>query len=92
MYTFQYLAVPISLFWPNHFIDTASRTGDDLVRVCFDLEKFEEFPKALYVDGLELSARMNEEAEDEAKQKKLWQGSLKYSGMVEGDTMLTDWK
>jgi len=92
MYCFQFLAPPISLFWPNHFIRTAAKTGDDLVVACFDEKKFSEFPKALYVDGSEISARMNEEARDENKQKKLWEGSLKYAGIVVGDTVLVDWK
>jgi hypothetical protein len=92
IWTFQYLAPVLNYFWPNHYVRTATKTGDDLVRVCFDQEKFGEYPKALYVDGSEIEARMNEEARDEKKREKLWKGSLRYAGIKEYDTVLVGWK
>jgi hypothetical protein len=92
MWSFQYLAPILNYFWPNHFVRTAAKTGDDLVRVCFDDKKFGKFPKAVYVDGSEIGAKMNEEAKDKKKQEKLWEGSLRYAGIKEGDTVLTDWR
>jgi hypothetical protein len=86
------LALPLSFFWPNHFIRSKEKTGNDLIRACFDAERFGEFPKAVYVDGSEVSAGMNEEARDQKKQEELWDGSLRYAGIQEGDTVLVDWK
>lgn len=91
MWSFQYLAPVVNFFWPNHFLRTAAKTGDDLVRVCFG-DKFGEFPKAVYVDGAEIGARMNPEAKDEKKQKELWEGGLKYAGIKDGDTVLAEWR
>lgn len=85
------MAPVISYFVPNHFLRTAAKTGEDIVRVCFD-DTFGEYPKAAYVDGSKFGARMNEEAKDEVKQKELWEGSLRYAGIKEGDTVLADWK
>jgi hypothetical protein len=91
MYCFQFLAIPFNLIWANHYIRTAAQSGYDLLITCFDKETFGPYPKALYVDGSEISPRMNEEAKDEKKQKQLWEGSLKYAGIVDGDTVLADW-
>lgn len=91
MACFKYLAPVCNLIWPNHFLRTAAKTGDDLLRVCFD-NTFGAFPKAVYVDGAEVATRMNPEARDERKQKELWEGSLRHAGIGEGDTVLVDWK
>ncbi|TID21509.1 dehydrogenase/reductase [Venturia nashicola] len=91
MKTFRYLAPIFNIIWPNHFLRTAAKTGDDLVRVCFE-DTFGKYPKAVYVDGAEIGKRMNPEARDERKQRELWEGSLRYAGIGEGDTLLVDWK
>jgi hypothetical protein len=91
VHSFRYLAPPLLYFWPNHFIRTATKTGDDLIRVCFDTEAFGEYPKTLYIDGSELG-KVTAEPQDEKKQKDLWQGSLKYAQIKDGDTILADWK
>jgi hypothetical protein len=91
MSTFQYISPLILYFWPNHFIRTATKTGNDLVRVCFDVEKFGEYPKALYIDGAEIGDT-TPETKDEEKWGKLWGGSLKWAGIKETDTVLENWK
>lgn len=91
MATFQYLAPLFNLVWPNHFLRTARKTGDDLVRVCF-ADSFGEFPKAVYVDGAEVGGRVNGEVSDVGKRGELWEGSLRFAGVGEGDTVLVDWK
>ncbi|KAF2436944.1 NAD(P)-binding protein [Tothia fuscella] len=91
MQLFQVLAPPLSLFWPNIFVRTAKKTGDDLLRVCFDNKKFGEHPKAAYVDGSELG-EPSEESKDSEKAGALWKGSLKWAGIKEGDTVLENWK
>ncbi|KAE9986585.1 hypothetical protein EG328_005194 [Venturia inaequalis] len=91
MATFQYLAPLFNLVWPNHFLRTARKTGDDLVRVCF-ADEFGEFPKAVYVDGAEVGGRVNGEVLDVGKRGELWEGSLRFAGVGEGDTVLVDWK
>jgi hypothetical protein len=50
--SFRFLAPLFKYLWPNHYLRMTAKTGDDLVRVCFDGKKFSEFPKALYVDGI----------------------------------------
>ena len=65
----------ISFFSSNPLIRTASKTGADMLRLCFDKEAFGEFPKARYVNGSELY-HTPKEAENEKQQKQLWEGSL----------------
>lgn len=91
MASFKYLAPVFNLIWPNHFLRTAAKTGDDLVRVCFE-DSFGLFPKAVYIDGAEVGKSMNPEAREERKQRELWEGSLRYARVGEGDTVLVDWK
>lgn len=46
----------------------------------------------MYIDRSEIGARMKPEAKDEKKQKELWEGSLRYAGIKDGDTVLVEWK
>lgn len=80
-----------TLFSSNPLIRTASKNGDDLLRVCFDKKAFGQYPKAAYVNGSVLS-HTPKEANDEEKQKQLWEGSLKLANIREGDTVLENWK
>ena len=59
--------------------------------LCFDREKFGEYPKALYVDGGVLYKTVPE-ANDEGLQRRLWKESLGFAGVKEGETVLKDWK
>lgn len=62
-----------------------------MLRVCFDTKAFGKYPKALYVDGSVL-INTPEYANDEAKQKEVWEGSLKLASIEEGDTVLKNWR
>ena len=81
----------ISVFASNPLLRTPSRTGKDMLRVCFDKKTFGEYPKAAYVNGSVMS-HTPEYANDEAKQKELWKGSLELASIKEGDTVLQDWR
>lgn len=87
----EWIAPILSYFRPNHFIRTATKTGDDLVRACFDRDKFGEHPKALYIDGAEIGDT-TPETKDQTKWKTLWEGSVKWAQIKQGDTVLENWK
>lgn len=87
MASFKYLAPVLLYFWPNHFVRTATKTGGDLVTACFDLEKFGEFPKALYINGAKIG-EVTVECKDQEKWAELWEGSVKWAGVNEGDTVV----
>lgn len=76
---------------PNGRLRTASKVGSDLLFACFDKKVLGEHPKALYLNGTDISDS-SAESHDEAKQKMLWQGSLALAGIGEGDTVLKDWR
>src|SRR4051794_36183652 len=80
---FEYLAPVLGWFYGSNFLlRTAAKTGDDIVHVCFDLERFGEYPKAYYIDGNTRDEdRMNSEARDEQKQSELWGGSIEWAGL-----------
>lgn len=79
------------LFSANSLMRTATKNGDDLLRVAFNREAFGEFPKCLYVDGSVLY-RTPENVRDEGKQRGLWRESLPLAGIKDGDTVLEKWK
>lgn len=83
-------AAVLALISSNPLLRTPSRVGKDMLRVCFDKKAFGEYPKALYVNGSVLSVTP-EYANDEAKQKELWEGSLKLAKIRGGDTVLKHW-
>lgn len=72
-------------------IRTPGKNGKFLLAVCFDREKFGEYPKALYVDGGVLYKTVPE-ANDEKLQKELWEKSLVFARVKEGETVLKGWK
>jgi hypothetical protein len=87
----QLLSHIIALFLSNPLIRTPSKTGADLLRVCFDNKAFGEFPKATYVNGSELY-HTPPEADDKKQQNQLWEGSLKLANIKGGDTVLEKWE
>ncbi|KAG4438156.1 hypothetical protein IFR05_006367 [Cadophora sp. M221] len=84
------LALFTWMFSSNPMIRTPGKNGKFLLAVCFDREKFGEFPKALYVDGGVLYKTVPE-AYDEGLQKELWEKSLVFVGVKEGETVLKGW-
>ena len=86
------LLAPIFLFFqPNGSLRTPAKSAADLLRASFDENTLGKHPKALYLNGSEVGAA-TPEAKDEKKQRELWEGSLRYAGIKEGDTVLRNWK
>lgn len=83
----SYLAPFLLYFWPNHLFRTPTKTGQDLLTVCFDEEKFGEFPKALYIDGAEIGGTTLE-SRDKANWAALWEGSVRWTGIRQEETVL----
>ncbi|KAH7364868.1 hypothetical protein BKA65DRAFT_145272 [Rhexocercosporidium sp. MPI-PUGE-AT-0058] len=93
-FTFKVLKLLALITWmfsSNPMIRTREMNGGFLLALCFDREKFGEFPKALYIDGGVLYKTVPE-ANDEGFQRELWVKSLGFSGVKEGETILKDWK
>ena len=73
---------------PNGSFRTPAKSAVDLLRACFDeTPPVGKHPKSLYLNGSEVGP-VTPEAKDEKKQKELWEGSLGYAGIKEGDTVL----
>jgi hypothetical protein len=85
------LAPLIVYFQPNGSLRTPSKSAADLLRASFDERALGKRPKAFYLNGSEVGA-VTPEAKDEKKQRELWEGSLRYAGIKEDDTALTNWK
>ena len=87
----QYVAPILCKVLANPLFRTPSKNGKDMLRACFDKKTFGEYPKAAYIDGCVMS-HTPEWANDEAKQKELWKGSLELAKVKEGETVLKNWR
>jgi hypothetical protein len=76
---------------PNGSLRTPAKSAADLLRASFDEKALGKHPKALYLNGSEVGA-VTAEAKEEKKQRELWEGSLQFAGIKEGDTALRNWK
>ena len=82
---------PLALrFSPNGFFRTPAKSAADVLSPAFDVGKYGEYPKAVYVNG-GAPEIPSEESRDAAKQKRLWTETLKFVNIAEGDTALTNW-
>ncbi|KAF2815332.1 NAD(P)-binding protein [Mytilinidion resinicola] len=80
-------------FVPNGTLRRTGTSAKDVRRAAFDVkEPLGRFPKAVALDGSAVGAHQTAEALDEKKQKELWAGSLKYSGLKGGETVLKNWE
>lgn len=86
-----YLGSNIRIFAAEWNSTDTYYSAADLLRASFDEKGSGKHPKALYLNGSEVGV-VTAEAKDEKKQKELWQGSLLFAGIKEGDTALTNWK
>jgi NAD(P)-dependent dehydrogenase (short-subunit alcohol dehydrogenase family) len=91
------LFTPLLLLWnhfkPNGMLRTPEISAKDLRRACFDeSEPLGKFPKAVALNGSEVGVHQTAEVLDEKKQKELWEGSLKYADLRDGDTVLKNWE
>ncbi|KAI1135800.1 NAD(P)-binding protein [Hypoxylon sp. FL0543] len=87
------LLAPI-LTWlsPNGDLRTPWKSAGDVMHACFDTDGgLGEHPNGLYLNG-SLIAEVGPEAKDDTKCRRLWQDSLGYAQIKEGDTVLADWR
>ncbi|KUI73045.1 Retinol dehydrogenase 13 [Cytospora mali] len=76
-----------SAILPNGLFRTPERSGQHLLRACFDTEELGEYPKATYLDGSR-NWETGDEVRDEEKQRRLWADSLTLTKLEEGETVL----
>ncbi|KAI0602260.1 NAD(P)-binding protein [Biscogniauxia sp. FL1348] len=91
-----YLVMPwlsplMSVINPNGPVRTTWKSGGDVVRAAFDTETLGEHPNGIYMDGSQVGD-VGPEAKDEIKCRKLWEDSLGFAQVREGDTVLADWR
>ncbi len=74
---------------PNGTLRTAEKAARDILNACFEVDGkvVGKWPKGLYLNG-NVRKLSSEESRDEVKQDELWEGSLKWVGLSEGDTAL----
>jgi hypothetical protein len=85
-----YIQIIAVLFWPNGPLRTPAKVGRDTIFACFDTETLGDHSKGLYLDGTRVK-RSGEETYDEGKWRALWDGSVKATGIEEGDTVWENW-
>ena len=81
---------------PNGILRTPAKSAHDALMAVFGDEesargKEKKPPKALYFDGSKV-ATPSAEARDPEKAAVLWNKSLEYTGVKEGQTCLSDWQ
>ncbi|KAI1293252.1 hypothetical protein F5Y03DRAFT_332439 [Xylaria venustula] len=76
---------------PNGKYRTTAQSASDVINAAFDTAKLGERPNGIYLNGSEIS-ECGPEARDEAKCRKLWEDSIGYAQIKEGDTVLADWR
>ncbi|KAI0479293.1 NAD(P)-binding protein [Xylariaceae sp. FL0804] len=70
---------------------TPADSARDVLSAALDTEKVGERPNGVYMNGSVVS-EVGPEARDDAKCKKVWENSLVYASVKEGDTMLAEWQ
>jgi hypothetical protein len=78
---------------PNGTWRTVGKSAGDVIAAAFDSSPppLSERPKGLYLNGSGVG-KYNPEANDPVKGKVVWRGSVRYSGLKKGETLLEDWK
>ncbi|MCJ1356240.1 MAG: hypothetical protein MMC33_006234 [Icmadophila ericetorum] len=74
-------------FSPNGVFRTTEKSANDLLNACFDETKFGKHPQGVNINGSEVKLT-SLDSRDEAKQRKLWQGTLRLLKMDEAETAL----
>ena len=78
-------------FSPNGSMRPTWKSARDLMLASFDEKYLGVRPKAFHLNG-SVRATSSVESRDEAKQKKLWEESLKLAMIRDGETVLENWK
>jgi hypothetical protein len=91
----QYALVPLQSVWvwffKNGRFRTAGQVGKDLVWCCWDKVVLGKEPRAVYLNGTEVTTS-SPESRDVVKQEVLWKGSLELAGLKDGEIALKEWK
>ncbi|KAH8647324.1 hypothetical protein BX600DRAFT_503468 [Xylariales sp. PMI_506] len=77
--------------WPNGTLRTPTKSARDVWFAASDTETLGDYPKDVYLNG-SLPWPTSKESLQEEKRKQLWEDSTRYAGIVEGDTILKEWK
>ena len=85
------LLVVINFVAPSLPFRSPNRSAADLLHACFDEKELGQHPKGVNLNG-RVKQTTSAESRDEAKQKELWDASLKLAGLREGDTILVNWQ
>jgi hypothetical protein len=80
----------ITYFYPSFPFRTTEQSAADLIYVCFDQKELGVHPKAVNVNG-RVKEDTSAESKDEAKQRLLWEASIKLLQMKGEDTALANW-
>ncbi|GAW20880.1 hypothetical protein ANO14919_103920 [Xylariales sp. No.14919] len=86
-YVLPFLAAIWVLLWPNGALRTTGKSAADVLAAAFDPET----TKGVYLDGRK-RAQTSAEARDTQKQKMLWEDTVRYAQLEEGETILARWK
>jgi len=87
----RYFIGVINYFFPKLPFRSPQRSAEDLLYASFDKETLGVHPKAVTLNG-RTEEMTSGESRDEAKGKRLWEGSLVLSGLKEQETILSNWK
>ncbi|KAG4440763.1 hypothetical protein IFR05_003750 [Cadophora sp. M221] len=77
--------------FPNGPLRPTWKSAQDLMLASFDDNYLGTHPKATYLNG-SVKATSSVESRDEAKQKQLWDESIKLAMIRDGETVLKNWK
>ncbi|KAI1851833.1 hypothetical protein JX265_013190 [Neoarthrinium moseri] len=89
----RFLGIVMVRLFPNGTWRTLDKSASDVTAAAFEASPppLSERPKGIYLNGSELG-QYNSEADDPVKGKVVWSGSVKYSGLKQGETSLKEWK
>ncbi|KAH8883195.1 NAD(P)-binding protein [Thozetella sp. PMI_491] len=75
---------------PNGLLRTTTKSAADVLRAAFNTDEIGTHPRALYLNGNE-KKECGAEARDEKKREMLWQDSVRFAQLQEGETVLKNW-
>ncbi|EKD12635.1 short chain dehydrogenase/reductase SDR [Drepanopeziza brunnea f. sp. 'multigermtubi' MB_m1] len=90
-YVLVFLQTILVYIMPNGSYRPPWKSAQDLMLACFDEEHLGSHPKAVYLNG-SVKGVSSIESRDEAKQKQLWEDSLKLAMIRDGETALQNWQ
>ena len=78
-------------FWPNGFLRTAAKSASDVLRAAFDTKTLGQYPKDVYLNGSD-PWPTGKEARNDENRLALWKDSVVFAGLVDGETVLENWR